>query len=122
MTESPENRERLRLALFPKRAYNSSTMYRWLLLAFLAITTAACLTIQRQGGIRIESNVPDATLYVDEELKGPVRAYQEQYVHVDPGTHRVTIEHPEHFTEFVEVDVPANMAVKVRVELRRRPD
>ena len=94
------------------------------LLGALSATLLLCCSISthRQGGVRVISNVPDAALYVDEELAGPVRAHERDYLYVDPGPHRLMIEHPDHFTEFVDVDVPANRGVAVRVEMRRRPE
>ena len=98
-------------------------LFQLLSLFAISLVFAACLvSTQRQGGIRVESNVPDAVLIVDEEVRGPVQAYRERYLNVDPGTHRVQLEHPDHFTEFVEVEVPSKMGVAVRVDMRRRPE
>jgi hypothetical protein len=89
----------------------------------MALLVSSCtLTAPRQGGVRVASNVPDAVLYVDEEVQGPVRAYEEQYIYLDPGEHRLMLEHPEHFTEFAEVEVQSNTGMHVRFEMRRRPE
>jgi len=68
------------------------------------------------------SSVPDAVLTVDEEVRGPARAYEQRYLYVDPGPHRLMLEHPGHFTEYIDVDVPSNRGVAVRVEMRPRPE
>ena len=96
-------------------------MVRWLVVAIAALTAACSLGPARQGGVRIISNVPEATLYVDEELRGPAEAYQQRYLYVRPGTHRIMLEHPRYFTEYVEVTVPENMGMAVQVEMRQRP-
>jgi hypothetical protein len=101
-------------------------MVRPLLLSLASLVAAllvACtFSTQRQGGVRVASNVPDAVLYVDEELRGPARVFERRYVHLDPGVHRLVLEHPDHFTEYAEVDVRSNTAMQVRFEMRRRPE
>ena len=67
------------------------------------------------------TNVPDATLTVDEQVRGPVRAYERHYVRLPPGSHRLMLEHPDYFTEYIDVDVVDNMGMAVRLEMRRRP-
>jgi hypothetical protein len=97
-------------------------MLRWLLPITIVVACSCSISTNRQGGVRVISSVPDAVLYVDEEIQGPVRAFERQYVYVDPGPHRLMLEHPDHFTEFIDVDVPSNRGVAVRVEMRRRPE
>jgi len=93
------------------------------LVALFCLSSAACtLTTPRQGGVRVISSVPDAVLYVDERLKGPVRTFEKRYVYLEPGTHRLMLEHPDHFSELVEIEIQPNMAMAVRVEMRRRPE
>jgi len=90
----------------------------------LAIATlcVACSAAPRVGGVRVVSNVPEATLYVDEEVQGQASVYEHTYIRLAPGPHRLMLEHPEYFPEYVDVDVPENMAMAVRVEMRRRPE
>ncbi len=97
-------------------------MRRWIPVLGVAIFLAGCAaTRPRVGGVRVEINVPEATLIVDEEVRGPVRAYERDYLRLPPGPHRLTFEHPDYFTEYVEVDVVENMGMAVRLEMRRRP-
>lgn len=96
-------------------------MIRWLSMLIALFSLSCTLTTQRQGGLRVASNVPDAVLYIDEELQGPLRAYEEEYLYLDPGEHRLMVEHPDHFTEFAEVEVRSNMGMQVRFDMRRRP-
>lgn len=99
-------------------------MFRWLSLAFaifLSFLTICCVP-QGSGGIRVISNVPDAVLYVDEEIKGPAQAFKNRYIYVSVGEHRLMLEHPDHFPEFAKVDVPAKRGIAVRFEMRRRPE
>ncbi len=70
-------------------------MLRWLFI--VAVVCSCSVSTNRQGGVRVISNIPDAVLYVDEDLRGPVRVFQERYIYVDPGRHRLMLEHPEHF-------------------------
>lgn len=95
-----------------------------LLIAVLGLSAllAACAAAPRVGGVRVISNVPDATLYVDEEVQGPARAYQSHYIRLEPGAHRLVLEHPDYFPEYVDVTVQENMAMAVSVEMRRRPE
>ena len=97
-------------------------MWRVLVVIMVGFLCGCSFTRPRQGGVRVVTNVPDATLYVDEELRGPARAFQESYLHLSPGTHRLILEHPEYFTEFIEVTVPESMGLAVRVEMRQRPN
>ncbi len=98
-------------------------MVRPLLLGLGAcVLLVACAAAPRAGGVRVVVNVPDATLYVDEEVQGPARAYQSHYIRLEPGAHRITLEHPDYFPEYVDVTVQENMAMAVSVEMRRRPD
>jgi len=84
--------------------------------------SVGCASAARVGGVRVESNVGDATLYVDEELRGPVSVYERHYIRLEPGTHRLTLEHSEYFSEYAEVSVEPNMAMSVSFEMRRRPE
>lgn len=98
-------------------------MIRWLLTFSLALGLAACgAATQRPGGVRVETNVPDAILLVDEETRGPVRAYEREYVRLPPGAHRLLLEHPDYFTEYIDINVVENMGMAVRLEMRRRPE
>ena len=96
-------------------------MARWLI-PWLAAALFGCGAAPLVGGVRVETNVPDATLFVDEELHGPVQAYERQYIRLSPGEHRLVLEHPDYFPEYVTVSVAENVAMAVRVEMRRRPD
>jgi hypothetical protein len=97
-------------------------MPRWICIFLVVVGCSCSLTTNRQGGVRVISSVPDAVLSVDEEVRGPVRAFEQRYLYVDPGRHRLVLEHPGHFTEYIEVDVPSNRGVAVRVEMRPRPE
>lgn len=88
----------------------------------LVLASISCASAPRMGGVRVLANVPDAVLYVDEEIQGPVRAYGRHYIRLLPGDHRIMLEHPDYFPEYVDVTVEENMAMAVRVEMRRRPD
>ena len=95
----------------------------WVLVAAAWVAHLACSSAMPQvGGVRITTNVPEATLYVDEELRGPAGEYEAHYIRLSPGRHRLTLEHPDYFPEYLEVNVPRNMAMAVTMELRRRPD
>ena len=92
-------------------------------LFLLAIVLTGCsITTQRQGGVRVVSNVPDAILYVDEEARGPVRAFGHRYIYLDSGRHRLMLERSGFFPEFAEVEIHSNMGTLVRFEMRRQPE
>ena len=98
-------------------------MIRRLSCALVGLVLGACAAAgPRPGGVRVDTNVPDAILLVDEETRGPVRAYEREYVRLPPGAHRLMLEHPDYFTEYIDVTVVENMAMAVRLEMRRRPE
>jgi hypothetical protein len=98
-------------------------MQRMLPVLLMSIVMVSCVTAAstRVGGVRIETNVPAATLLVDEEIRGPVQAYERHYVRLSPGPHRLMLEHSDYFTEYIDIDVVENMGMAVRLEMRRRP-
>jgi hypothetical protein len=71
----------------------------------------------RAGTLRVECNVSDATLWVDDVLLGTVSAWRQGHL-VRVGFHRVEIRHPNYFTHFAEVHVREKQVVTVRAELR----
>ena len=93
-------------------------------LASLALlgTFAGCGAAQPMGGVRVMTNVHDATLLVDDELRGPVSAYEDDYLRLTPGRHRIALEHAGYVSEYIDVTVAQDMAVTVSVDMRARSE
>ena len=56
--------------------------------------------------MRVESNVPDATIWVDDVLVGTVAAWAREGRHIRAGFHRVEIRAPGYYSVFQEVEQP----------------
>ena len=72
------------------------------------------------GGVRLTSGVPEASLFVDDELLGTVADYEGLSIRLPPGTHRIVLDHPDYHPEEIEVTVSEGMATAVTLEMRRR--
>ncbi len=87
----------------------------------ITVLAVHCGTAAPRGGVRVITNVPQATLYVDDELRGPVDAYEDHYLHLAPGQHKLMIEHAEYFTEHIDVTVVEDITIAVTLRMRRQP-
>ncbi|HXI58480.1 MAG TPA: PEGA domain-containing protein [Polyangia bacterium] len=90
-----------------------------LLLAFL-LAAAGCAHSLAASGVafRVESNVPDASVWIDDVLVGQVSQWQRDGRFVRPGFHRVEIRHPSYFSVFQEIDFPPGARTTVQAHLQ----
>jgi hypothetical protein len=68
-------------------------------------------------GFRVESNVPDATVWVDDVPIGTTRDWSVPGRQIRAGFHRVEIRHPGYYSFFQEIDQPAGKVVVVNAQL-----
>lgn len=67
---------------------------------------------------RVECNVPDATLLVDDVLVGRVSDWKNDGRHIRAGFHRIEVRHPNYYSFFQEVELPGGSRVVVDAKLR----
>jgi hypothetical protein len=92
-----------------------------LTLAALLALAAACATMSPAGGavaFRVDSNVPDATVWIDDVLVGTTTDWARDGKHIRPGFHRVEIRHPGYYSFFQEIDLPDGGQTIIKAQLR----
>jgi hypothetical protein len=70
------------------------------------------------AAFRVECNVPDAGIWVDDALIGRVSEWSQPGHYIRPGVHRVEIRHPEYYSHFAEVEATEKGEAVVRADLR----
>jgi len=88
-----------------------------LLLALAA--QLGCATAIPYGAIsmRVDSNVPDATVWVDDVLVGRVADWARDGRHIRSGFHRIEIRHAGYYSYFQEVELPEGAHTLVKAQL-----
>lgn len=87
------------------------------------IGLGACVTTPRTTSLRLDTNIDDATVTVDDQMLGPASRVEKKGVALPPGRHRVTIEKPGYFPHDQLVEVKeGDPPVRLHVELQRVPD
>jgi len=66
---------------------------------------------------RVECNVPDATIWVDDVLVGKVTDWKSDK-QISAGFHRIEVRHPNYYSFFQEVELPDGSNVVVNAKLR----
>jgi len=80
----------------------------------------ACTTMGAAGesvALRVETNVPDAIVWVDDRLVGTAASLVASGTRLRVGFHRIEIRHPSHYSFFTEVDPKRGEDVVVRAQL-----
>ena len=94
--------------------------------AFLlgATALAGCAHTLGSGavGVRVECNVPDATVWIDDLLAGSAKEWKSEGHQIRAGFHRIEIRHPGYFSFFQEVDLPPGSRTVVNANLRELLD
>ncbi len=89
------------------------------LLAALVVLAAGCVSsAPKTVSLRLEGNVDDAQVTIDDQLLGSVALVEKKGVALPPGQHRITVEKPGFFPhdELVTVkegDAPVKLTVKL---------
>jgi hypothetical protein len=96
---------------------------RLALAALLAGTVGAgvgCATAIPYGavGLKVDSNVSDATVWVDDILVGSASDWAKDGKHIRSGFHRIEIRHAGYYSFFQEVELPEGAHTIVKVQLR----
>ena len=95
---------------------------RSLLAAAALFALAAVSCAHGLGGeaisFRVECNVPDATLWVDDVLVGKVTDWKSDGTQIRAGFHRIEVRHPNYYSFFQEVELPGGSHVVVNAKLR----
>lgn len=90
------------------------------IVAMLALVlNVGCATLHSEGSgtLRVECNVPEAAVLLDDAVFGHVAELGKQDKALRPGFYRVEIRHPSYYSYFTEVTVPEGGAVAVKAEL-----
>jgi hypothetical protein len=93
---------------------------RIFLLATLAIGALGCATIGSGVAsvpLRVEVNVVDATVWIDDHLAGSAMALSKPGTRLRVGFHRVEIRHPAYYSFFTEIKPAVGDDVVVRAQL-----
>jgi hypothetical protein len=89
------------------------------LLASLALAPGCATTIPRNAvAFRVDSNVADATVWVDDVLVGSAADWGKDGKHIRAGFHRIEIRHPGYYSFFQEVELPEGSHATVNAQLR----
>jgi hypothetical protein len=80
----------------------------FVLLASLWLGLASCAHSQRAGSVsfRVQSNVPEATVWIDGVLVGKASDWARDGRHIRAGFHRIEVRAPGYYSVFQEVDQP----------------
>lgn len=108
------------LAVRPARARAALLLALILTAAAALAPGCAALARHRHGGaavLRLECNVPDAGLYIDDIYLGRADAWAVDGRLVRPGFHRVELRHLDHYTHYEELELAPGDAVLLRVTL-----
>ena len=91
------------------------------LAGFVGFVSPGCATMSLYGGavgMRVESNVPDATVWVDDVLVGNVSDWARDGKHIRSGFHRIEVRHSGYYSFFKEVELPDGAQAIVNAQLR----
>jgi hypothetical protein len=98
-----------------------TTIHRLLLAAALfGLAAASCAHTLDANAIafKVQCNVPDATVWVDDVLVGKVADWKSDGKHIRAGFHRIEVRHPNYYSFFQEVELPGGSHVVVDAKLR----
>ena len=90
------------------------------LLGFLAAAAIlGCATAIPYGAVsmRVDSNVPDGTVWVDDALVGHVADWSRDGKHIRAGFHRIEIRHAGYYSYFQELELPEGAHTIVKAQL-----
>ena len=87
---------------------------------FFVVAVGGCAHTLDMGavGVRVECNVPDATVWIDDLLAGSTKEWKSEGHQMRAGFHRIEIRHPGYYSFFQEVDLPAGSRTVVNAKLR----
>ena len=85
---------------------------------------AGCATLKSEGSVsfRVECNVPDSAVLLDDVMMGRAAEWAKPGHFVRPGFYRVELRHPNYYSHFEELTVADGGSVLVKAELHRLLD
>jgi hypothetical protein len=84
---------------------------------------ASCAhTLPEGGGFRVECNVTDATVLIDDVPVGEASGWKSDGRQIRAGFHRVEIRRPGYYSVFKEIDLPVGGQSVVVAKLRETID
>jgi len=98
-----------------------TTTLTLLLAAVVLATVASCAHAIPYGAVafRVETNLPDATVWVDDVLIGKASDWSKEGHHIRAGFHRLEIRHPGYYSFFQEIELPEGSQAVVKADLRQ---
>ena len=94
------------------------------LILLLAVAAGGCAHTlgEYAAGVRVDCNLPDATVWIDDLLAGSAAEWKGEGHQIRAGFHRIEIRHPGYYSFFQEVDLPAGSQTVVNCKLRELLD
>jgi protein-S-isoprenylcysteine O-methyltransferase Ste14 len=85
----------------------------------VTLLSFGCATMKSEGAatLRVECNVPDAAVLLDDGLRGRVSDLAKQDKVIRAGFYRVEIRHPGYYSYFTEITVAEGGVAAVKAEL-----
>lgn len=93
----------------------------WLVVPLLILAAVASCAHSLPANaieLRVECNVPDATVWIDDVLMGTTKDWSDKGRYIKPGFHRIEVRHPGYYSFFQEVELPPGSQTVVRATLR----
>jgi len=89
------------------------------LVLFVVSLFVGCASLKAEGSVvfRVECNVPDAVVLLDDVPMGRASQWTKPDRFIRPGFYRVEIRHPSYYSHFEEITVADGGSVTVKVEL-----
>jgi hypothetical protein len=86
----------------------------------VAVALSACATVGSPKDavpFRVDVNVPDATIWVDDHLVGSASVLAKDGTFLRAGFHRVEVRHPDYYSYFAEVTPKQGEPVLIHAQL-----
>lgn len=99
-----------------KRPTLASALLALLLALSLSLSCAHTLGANAIN-LRVDCNVPDATVWIDDVLVGTAKSWHSERS-IRAGFHRIELRHPGYYSFFQEVELPGGSQVVVNAKLR----
>ena len=89
------------------------------LVIFAVLAFAACASLKSEGSavFRVECNVPEAAVLLDDVSMGRASQWARPDRFIRPGFYRVEIRHPSYYSHFEEITVADGGSVLVKADL-----
>jgi hypothetical protein len=84
----------------------------------LGVTSCAHTSVSGGVALQVETNVPEATIWVDDVLVGTVSSWAREGRHIRAGFHRIEIRAPGTYSVFQEIDQPDGGRAAIKATLR----